>query len=74
MIILRVSMGRGWLKETVKGINTTPMFASAITTHEQSLGVCVTIYDTEDPISGPVTSANTSTRKHMSVTGVVSPV
>ena len=65
-------MGRGWLKETVKEINTTPIFAAAATTHEQSLGVCMTIYDTEGPISGLGTSANISMRKHISLTGVVS--
>ena len=49
-----------------------PIFAAAATTHEQSLGVCMTIYDTEGPISGPGTSANISMRKHMSLIGVVS--
>ncbi len=59
MIILRVSMGRGWLKETVKEIDTAPIFAAPNMTHEQSLGVCMTIYETEDPISSSGTSENT---------------
>ena len=74
MIILRVAMGHGWLKETVKEINTVLTFTASHTVHEQSQGVRVMIYNTGGPISGPGMPADsdTSTKKHMSVTGVAS--
>jgi hypothetical protein len=71
MIILRVAMGRGWRKETVKEINTTLVFAAPTTArvHEQSQEVHVTIYDRKDPISGLETPTDASTRTHVSATG-----
>lgn len=75
MIILRVAMGHGWLKETVKEINTMPTFTASPMVHEQSQGVRVMIYNTaEGPISGPGTPADSdmSAKKHMGVTGVAS--
>jgi hypothetical protein len=41
MIILRVAMGRGFLKETVKEINTTLVFArpATVTVDEEISGV-----------------------------------
>jgi hypothetical protein len=39
MIILRVAMGRAWLKETVTEFNTALVFAEPATFHEQSQGV-----------------------------------
>jgi len=52
MIILRVAMGRGWVKETVKEINTVLVFAEPGTVHEKSQGVHM-VHGTEDPIAGP---------------------
>ena len=75
MIILRVAMGRGWLKETVDEFNSTIEFAQRATLKEQSQGACMTICDTVDPLSGagtPVSSSNSSTTKDMSRPGVVS--
>ena len=75
MIILRVAMGRGWLKETVDEFNSTTEFAQHATLEEQSQGACMTIRDTVDPLSGagtPVSSSNSSTTKDMSRPGVVS--
>ena len=77
MIILRVAMGRGWLKETVDEFNSTIEFAQRATLKEQSQGACMTICDTVDPISCPETPVNgsaTSTTKDMCRIGVVSPV
>jgi hypothetical protein len=59
MIILIVSMGRGWLKETVNEIET-PVFAEPTTTHEQSREVCMTINNTEDSMSVPRMPAESS--------------
>jgi hypothetical protein len=60
MIILRVSMGRGWLKETVNEIETALVFAEPTTTHEQSREVCMTINNTEEPMSVPGMPAESS--------------
>ena len=76
MIILRVAMGRGWLKETVNELNSAIEFAQLATLQEQSQGACMTTCDTVDPISGPKTPVNesaTSTTNDMSTIGV-SPV
>jgi hypothetical protein len=75
MIILRVAMGRGWLKDTVTELNSALEFAPAAAPQEQSQGACMTICDTVDPIScpeKPVNGSATSTTKDM--IGVVSPV
>lgn len=53
MIILRVAMGRGWLKESVSEINTTLAFAGPPMVHWQRQGVHTTIYNTEGSILGP---------------------
>jgi hypothetical protein len=76
MIILRVAMGRGWLKETVDEFNSAIEFARPATLQEQSQGA-MTICDTVDPISCPETPVNgsaTSTTNDLSRIGVVSPV
>ena len=75
MIILRVTMGHGWLKETVKEINTALVFAEPATVHEQSQGIHITIHNTEGLVSGPGIPANASdisVNNHMSTAGVVS--
>jgi len=75
MIILRVAMGRGWLKETVNEFNSAIEFAQPAILKEQSQGARMTICDFVDPISGsgtPVNSSDTSSIKDMSRTGVVS--
>jgi len=68
MIILRVAMGRGFLKETVKETNTTLVFAKPATVtavDERCRGVQMTIYDIEGsngspgmPVAGSGTSVN----------------
>jgi len=58
MIILRVAMGRGWLKETVNEINMTLAFANPPTVQGQGQGVCTTIHNTEGSIIGPGTPEN----------------
>jgi len=76
MIILRVSMGRGWLKETANEFNSALEFAQPATPQEQSQEACMAVYNT-DPISGPSTPDNrsdASASKDMSKTGVASPV
>jgi hypothetical protein len=75
MIILRVAMGRGWLKKTVKEFNTALVFAEPVTVHEQIQGASVTIHITEGSISGlgpPTDTSDMSVRKHMNAAGVVS--
>ena len=71
MIILRVAMGHGWRKETVKEINTTLVFAAPTTArvHEQSKGVHVTIFNRKDRNSGVESPTDASTRTHVSSTG-----
>ena len=62
MIILRVAMGRGFLKGTVKDINTTLAFAkpATLTVDEKSRGDQMTVYEMEGPACGPETPAATS--------------
>jgi len=48
MIILRVAMGRGWLRETANELNTALEFAQPVTVHEQSRVGRMTICNTED--------------------------
>jgi len=73
MIILRVAMGHGWLKETVKEINTAIAFVPGASTtfHEQSQAVRVTIYNTGSRLSDPEMPSDVSIRKNTSVAGVV---
>ena len=61
MIILRVAMGRGWVKETVKEINTVLVFAEPGTVNEKSQGVHM-VHGTEGPITGPGMPENKSDR------------
>ena len=62
MIILRVAMGHGFLKETVKEINTTLVYAkpATVTVSEKSRGSRMTIYEIEGSTCGPGTSATGS--------------
>ena len=62
MIILRVAMGRGFLKGTVKDINTTLAFAkpATLTVGEKSRGGQVTLYEIEAPARSIGTAAATS--------------
>ena len=58
MIILRVAMGHGWLKETANEFNTAPVFAKPIMVHGQGRAVFVTTHNMiESPIYGPGMSA-----------------
>ena len=72
MIILRVSMGRGWLKGTVNELNTALEFAQPTTVLDDSQGDSVTICSTEDPASGPGTSAKGSDTSNMMEVGATS--
>lgn len=75
MIILRVAMGRGWVKETANEFSSALEFAQPVTLQEQSQGECMTTCNTVDLISSPGTLVNrsdTPTTKDMSTTGVVS--
>ena len=77
MIILRVAMGRGWLKETANELSSALEFAQPATLQVQSQGAFmpVTIYHTSDPISSPRTpEPDMSTPKDMSKIDVVSVV
>jgi hypothetical protein len=68
MIILRVAMGHGFLKETVKEINTTLVFANPATVNENCREVHMTIYEIEGSICGPRTptaSSGTSVNDHV---------
>jgi hypothetical protein len=72
MIILRVAMGRGLLKETVKDINTTLVFAKPATVHENVRDVRMSIYEIEGSTCGPGTpavSSGTSVHEHMGTVG-----
>lgn len=60
MIILRVSLGRGWLKETVNEIDTTLAFTDPPMVHRQSQGGRTTIHNIEGSILGLGTPANNS--------------
>ena len=69
MIILRVSMGRGWLKETPNELISALDFAEPVTTHEQSQKECTMTYSIQIHTSEPTThanSSNTSIKKHIS--------
>lgn len=73
MIILRVAMGRGWLKETASELSSALEFAQPTTPQEKSQGACMTICNEADPISSPGTlESDTSTTKDLSKTGLVS--
>jgi hypothetical protein len=75
MIILRVAIGRAWLKETVNDVNTELVFAEPAPFHEQSQGVWVTGFTPEGPVSvpgTPVSRSSTSVRSHMNATGHIS--
>ena len=75
IIILRVAMGRGWLKQTADDISTTLVFARPATTHEQSRNIRRTIYNTEEPITGSETltkGLDTSIKKQTGTTNVMS--
>ena len=74
MIILRVSMGRAWLKGTVDELNTALEFAQATTVPEHSQGDCVTICNTEDLTSRPRTPDNGSDTPNMMEVGATSVV
>jgi len=67
IIILRVAMGRGFVKETVKDINTT-----LVTVNEKSRGSRMTIYEIQGSTCGPGTSeagSGTSVKEHMGTVG-----
>jgi len=71
MIILRVTMGHGWLKETVKDINTAIVFAEPAV-HGQNRGVHVTTYRVETPIFGPAmpeAKSDVSVEKDVDIAG-----
>jgi len=76
VIILRVAMGRGWLKQTGDEISTTLVFAKSATTHEQSQGVHRTIYNTEEPISSgsetPTNKLDTPVKEQIMISNVMS--
>jgi hypothetical protein len=55
MIILRVAMGRGFLKETVKDMNTT-----LVAVNEKPRGSPMTIYEIESSACRPGTPASSS--------------
>ena len=66
-------MGRGWLKETSKELNSALEFAEAVTTHEQGQEECTMTYNIQIDISDPVTHANpsdTSIKRHIGATVV----
>ncbi len=75
MIILRVAMGQGLLKETVREMDTALVFAepATVTAHEQSQGVSVTTHSTERPISDlgvPENKSDMSIKRQMSADDV----
>jgi hypothetical protein len=77
MIILRVAMGHGWLKETVQEKSTGLVFAKRASIHEQSQGMGMAVYKSEVPISLPETTSDNSdtcipVKKYMSAAGAVS--
>jgi hypothetical protein len=75
MIILRVAMGRGLLKETVKEIDTMLVFAKPATVtfvDETCRGVRMTLDEIEGSTCGPGTPAansGTSINEDMSTVG-----
>jgi hypothetical protein len=73
MIILRVAMGRGWLKETSKDINTTLVFANPPTVDEETQEIQMTIQKLESSMCGPETlaaSSDTSVDEHKGKAGM----
>jgi len=76
MIILRVSMGRAWLKETANELTSAVEFAEPVTTHEQSRKEFTMPYNIQLPTADPGTlsdGSDTAIRKHIIAT-VVPPV
>jgi hypothetical protein len=78
MIIFRVAMGRGLLKETVKEIDTMLVFAkpdtATVVDSEKGRGVPMTIHeiDIDGSLSGPGTqaaSSGTSVNEHTGTVG-----
>ena len=76
MIIFRVAMGRGLLKETVKEIDTMLVFAKpdtvTVVDSEKGQGVPMTAHEIEDSLCGPGTpaaSSGTSVNEHMATVG-----
>ena len=72
MIILRVSMGSRWYRESVNDVSMSFVLARPATFHEGSQGVCTTsssTCNTEDPISSPrmppASSSDILTKEHM---------
>jgi hypothetical protein len=72
MIILRISMRRGWLKETANKLTSAVEFAESVTTHEQSQKDGTMTYKIQLPTTDPGTlshnSDDTAMRKHISAT------
>jgi hypothetical protein len=60
MIILRVSMGRAWLKETPNELNSAVEFAEAVTTREQCPKDFAMSYNIQLPTADPGTLSNSS--------------
>jgi len=75
MIILRVAMGRGLLKETVKEINTMLVFAKPATVaavDEKSQEARMTIHEIEGSLCSPgmpAASSGTSVNEHTGTVG-----
>ena len=79
MIILRVAMGRGFLKETVKEMDTTLAFAkpATLTVDQKYRGVRMTVHEMEGSAYGPGTAGTTeassaggtSVKEHMGTVG-----
>jgi hypothetical protein len=76
MVILRVAMGRGLLKHTVKEIDTMLVSAKPApvkAVDEKRRGVRVTIYEIEGSTCGrpgtSVASSGTSVNEHMGTVG-----
>jgi hypothetical protein len=62
MIILRVAMGHGLLKETVEQISTALVFAEAPTQHSEKsrIGAQTTLDTRLDSLEGPTTLGSSS--------------
>ena len=74
MIIFRVAMGHGFLKETVKETNTTLVFAkpATVTVGEKSREEQMAIYEIEGSTCGlgtPVASSGASVNEGMDTVG-----
>ena len=71
MIILRVSMGRAWLKETSSELNSAVEFAEPVTTPEQRQKEFTMSYNIQLPTADPGTlsdSSDTAMRKNIGAT------